>query len=354
MAVQSATTIEDTFRVIQRDHPSGLLIALDFRKAFDSVRWSLILETLRWFNFGENFVDLVTTMFVDIQSCVANSGFSSQFFSSSKGIRQGCCASPYLFNLVVEVLATMIRVNPGIGSQFADNLTSFLSDAKDLPALLETLNTFDQWSGLQINRSKSAILCPSLLGAGITSLFNIPVVQRIKILGIWLNSEDSVETSYWWNFKDLLACIRGICNSWANRHLSLKGKITIANSLLVSILQYPCSFIYVLQRVYKEYQQIVSNFIWNGRKPKIAYNTLTQSTQLGGLNLIDLRTRTTVNLIQWSRRLILHPEMNTVSAMSSSDPRILTFSSPLSKLDSMLIFSRYGRGSAVLNLRVNR
>lgn len=101
--------IEDTLRVIQRSHPNGMVVALDFHKAFDSVRWDLIFATLKWFNFGENFIDYIRIMFADIQSCVTNSGFSSSFFTPVRGIRQGCCALPYLFNLVVEILATMIR-----------------------------------------------------------------------------------------------------------------------------------------------------------------------------------------------------------------------------------------------------
>lgn len=110
----SVRNIEDNFRIIQRDHPSSMLVALDFKKAFDSVRWPLIFATLRWLNFGEAFINFIRIMFSNIESCVANSGFSSPFFSPERGIRQGCCASPYLFNLVVEILATLIRSNTNI------------------------------------------------------------------------------------------------------------------------------------------------------------------------------------------------------------------------------------------------
>lgn len=305
-----------------------MLVALDFRKAFDSVRWSLIFKMLEWLNFGENFIDYIRIMFTDIQSCITNSRHSSQFFTPGRGIRQGCCASPFLFNMVVEVLACLIRQNPlvrGIQyseritklTQFADDLTAFLSFGSDLPHLLDPLNDFAQYSGLQVNKNKSKIIAPSLLKEGVDHILDIPIVQRAKILGIWLDCEDSEEVSYQWNFRSQLSRIQGICDAWTNRNISIKGKITVVNSLLISILQYPCSIIHVPTRVFKEYKQLVFSFIWNGRKSKIAYDTIIKPIPAGGLHLMDLPTRVKASLIQWTRRLLAHPEMNTAASMAS-------------------------------------
>lgn len=56
-------------------------MALDFTKAFDSVRWSLTMEVLKWFNIGENFIGYIKLMFIEIESCLSNSGFSSLSFN---------------------------------------------------------------------------------------------------------------------------------------------------------------------------------------------------------------------------------------------------------------------------------
>lgn len=49
-------------------------------------------------------------------------------------------------------------------------------------------------------------------------------------------------------------------------------------------------------------------FLWSGKRCKIAYNTLVQSIQDGGLKLMDLDTRVTISLLSWARRIIANPE----------------------------------------------
>ena len=40
-----------------------------------------------------------------------------------------------------------------------------------------------------------------------------------------------------------------------------------------------------------EVKQIVVDFIWDGKPPKIAYNVLVQSIEDGDLKLVDLKAR---------------------------------------------------------------
>lgn len=88
----SIRAVEDSIDRIKEEHEEGMIVALDFVKAFDSIRWSLIFKTLERFNFGECFVKFIKVLFVDIESCLLNDGRTSQTFH--QGIRQGCCASP--------------------------------------------------------------------------------------------------------------------------------------------------------------------------------------------------------------------------------------------------------------------
>ena len=55
----------------------GLMVALDFEKAFDSVNLSFLLKALKSFNFGESFIKWVTVLYSNISSCVLNNGFST-------------------------------------------------------------------------------------------------------------------------------------------------------------------------------------------------------------------------------------------------------------------------------------
>lgn len=299
-----------------------MILALDFTKAFDSVRWEFIKLTMRWFGFGPLFTDMIDLIFNQIETSILNAGNTSNFFLPGRGIRQGCCVSPYLFILVVEVMATHIRNNQAIQglqlgeeevkiTQFADDSTCVLKRLTSLPPLLSFLKEFASWSGLTINKSKSMILLPNKELSGIKGLHGILVVSRVKILGIWFTSRCSTEDHLQLNFKPQLGKIKSVCDLWNARNLSMKGKVTLVNSLMVSLLQYQCSSIYTPPQVYKDYKKLVTDFIWGGRKPKVAFSKLTLPVAHGGLHVMDLETRVKVSVLQWVRRLVKKPQSNT-------------------------------------------
>ena len=77
----------------------GILLSLDFDMAFDSIEWPFIMKTLDYFNFGTGDKKWVSTFYTNIESAVHNNGFTTNWFKPSKGVRQGCLLSPYLFIL---------------------------------------------------------------------------------------------------------------------------------------------------------------------------------------------------------------------------------------------------------------
>ena len=67
----------------------GLLIFIDFQKAFDCLKWNFLFSRLKVFNFGSDFIRWVEIFYKNIQSCVINNGFASDFFALERGVRQG-------------------------------------------------------------------------------------------------------------------------------------------------------------------------------------------------------------------------------------------------------------------------
>ena len=87
----------------------GVLLALDFRKAFDTLAWTFIQYVLQKFNFGEGIRRWVEIFYNDVESTILNTGFATNWIKPTRGVRQGCPLSPFLFVLSAELLANKIR-----------------------------------------------------------------------------------------------------------------------------------------------------------------------------------------------------------------------------------------------------
>ena len=102
--------IQDIIWYTEREETEGILLALDFSKAFDSISIEYILECLLKFNFGPDFIKWVKIFCSKRKSCVSNSGWHTDWFNMYTGVRQGCPLSALLFVLATEILACRLRV----------------------------------------------------------------------------------------------------------------------------------------------------------------------------------------------------------------------------------------------------
>ena len=60
----------------------GLLLFLDFEKAFDTIEWYFIRNTLSFFGFGASVISWVNLFYSGPESCVLNNGWASDFSAS--------------------------------------------------------------------------------------------------------------------------------------------------------------------------------------------------------------------------------------------------------------------------------
>ena len=130
-----------------------MLLALDFRKAFDNLEWMLIQYAIQIFNFGEGIRRWVEIFYNDVESTILNNGFATNWIKPTRGVRQGCPLSPFLFVLSAELIANKIRQSHLVKgvflfgneiklSQFADDTNLVCSDLLSVENALQILDDF--------------------------------------------------------------------------------------------------------------------------------------------------------------------------------------------------------------------
>ena len=140
--IDNIRAVKDIMYYTKQENRSGILMSIDFEKAFDSCSWRFLENSMKKFNLGVSFIKWVKTFYCEATSCVSNNGFTSKYFKLQRGVRQGDPLSPYLFLLVVEVLANAIRQDKHIkGISFAGKEIKQLQYADDTNGVVSDLNS---------------------------------------------------------------------------------------------------------------------------------------------------------------------------------------------------------------------
>jgi len=77
-------SIIDVMDYTKEQNIPGILLFIDFEKAFDSLDWNRMLKCLNVFGFGNSLIRWIDTFYTNISSCVLNNGLCSQYFEVQK------------------------------------------------------------------------------------------------------------------------------------------------------------------------------------------------------------------------------------------------------------------------------
>ena len=308
----------DLIEYTQEQNQPGMIFAIDFEKAFDTVNWKFLLKCLDYFNFGESFKSWIQIIQNGSCSCIVNNGWSSQMFNLNQGVRQGCPLSPYLFLLCSEIFGISVRHNQNIKGiklvdfytkliHFADDTQMLLDGSQEsLDAIIELLKKFEQISGLKINFDKSEIV---KLGKSKETDYmlskEIKITQDfLKVLGIKIPVSGNLQDITSLNFQPILSKIKSVTKSWNKRNLTLYGKGTIIKSLVLPQIIYQLTNLpSPPTNVLKEIDDIMFDFIWSNKRPKIKRAQLYEDFSQGGLKIPNIFAYSQSLKLRWIRAL---------------------------------------------------
>ena len=280
-----------------RDY-QGIMTAIDFEKAFDSLNWNFLLKSLEFFGFGESFLGWIRTFYKNISSCVINNGFSTPSFNLIRGVRQGDPLLSSHFIIVLELLALSIHNNDQIkgiavdGPEiklvvFADDMTLFVRDKPSHCTLFDTVDLFSTYSGLKVNPDKTEILLLGNMEAGSSELGVNEISRVIKILGVNFTFNHSL--FYKLNFESIENSLRGLLKGWSWRGLTLLGKVRVIKSLAIPKILYRVILISNKKEFIKKIYTLLYSFVWNG-KDKVKRKAFINPIEKGGLKMPNIES----------------------------------------------------------------
>ena len=145
-------------------------IFVDFSKAFDTIPHALLFYQLATKGVHGKVLKVLRSMYSSLQSCVRTQQGLTDFLNCSRGTRQGCMLSPFLFSLYVGELVQMfedaqcegVYIDENVPNitnlLFADDLAAGADTVGRLQKMIDVISAFCSKWGLAVNLAKTKVV----------------------------------------------------------------------------------------------------------------------------------------------------------------------------------------------------
>uniref|UniRef100_A0A670KB41 Reverse transcriptase domain-containing protein n=1 Tax=Podarcis muralis TaxID=64176 RepID=A0A670KB41_PODMU len=303
----------------KNDIPAAIIF-IDAEKAFDNVSWQFLLGCLETVGIEGSFLEGIKAIYSSQRAKLIINNDLTDSFEISKGTRQGYPLSPLLFIMVLEIIANKIRTTPEVrgikigGKEYklkayADDLMLSLEDPqKSVHRVIELLEEFGKLSGFKLNKSKTKMMTKNIEEVVKNQLevqIGIKAVKKAKYLGIWLTVKNInlMADNYLVTWKE----IKKDLDIWNRMKLSWSGRMAAIMMNILPKLLFLFQNIPVIRgtTVFKDWQKILSKFIWQGKRPRIKFKLLTDRRERGGFAVPNLKLYYKASCLCWIKEWIV-------------------------------------------------
>ena len=207
------------------------ILFIDLEKAYDRVPRQEVWRSLRQKMVPEKYVRLVQEMYRNVQATIRSCLGETESLEVKVGLHQGSTLSPFLFNIVMEVMTDGVRERAPWCMMYADDVVLCAETKEELEQKLETWKRALEDRGMKISRTKTEYLRfgPHQDEEDELSLNGeiIKKVDRFKYLGSLVDERGDVEGEIncriqagWKNWREMsgVLCDRKV-------PVKLKGKV---------------------------------------------------------------------------------------------------------------------------------
>ncbi|CCF47973.1 related to Retrovirus-related POL polyprotein [Ustilago hordei] len=260
--------IDDNIRLVQsiieenkgRENDGIYLLFIDQEKAYDHVDHNFFWHLLKKVGLPRPIRRAIRALYADIKLKVMVNGFTSSAFPVMSGVRQGDPLSCVLYVLFLEPLIRKLNASEIEGIPIPN---SELTNPKKIEYTPEN-----------------------------------PYLH----LGIPMGTDTMAQVQTLW--EDVRMNFENIANKWSGAHLSLKGRVMVANSLMLSLPRYHLKFIPISTQTLKKLVKIYYDFIWVHKvHQKLHDSHALLPPERGGIGSFDLASVVTALSVEMISKL---------------------------------------------------
>lgn len=321
---------------VQHVGGKGIGLLLDQEKAYDRVNLDYLKAVLLRFGFPLSTVECIYNLMAKNTIRININGFFTEDVHKLRGLKQGDPISPILYNLAFEPFLRSIlndehfhgyNMLPDLVADsstedtintkilcYADDALVLVHDIEDLSRLNHHMDVFCNASNAKFNFNKVEAFSLSgqntwdywsgpLMEMNITKLVTEDDPNPVIYLGFPMIQSTQQRNNFVGSF---IAKLRAAVQPHLSRSLSVVGKATVVNSLILSKCWYLFRVTPLTQQALQQITSVAIQFCRKNIFPVIPWYVWTAPRSSGGLGILDPKVQYLALFFRWIQPLLLN------------------------------------------------
>ena len=255
--LEHTTQMANIINTARSKQRSLIITLLDLKNAFGEVHHNLITSVLNYHHIPEHIKLIINDLYTDFKTSIITSSFQTPFIPVRRGVLQGDCLSPLLFNMCFNTFIQHIKVeryrqfgfsfklmNPVHWFQFADDAAVItITQESENQHLLNRFSVWCQWSnmfirvekcstfGIKKSATKSIQFLPKLLINGVL-IPTVKIGESFQYLGRYFNFDMSDDV----HKSEIISLLEDLMSIIDSKPLHPKNKLLLYSHFVLSKL----------------------------------------------------------------------------------------------------------------------